>query len=114
MRQTSHPARGRQKTVIPSADAKRENILRVAERLFHERGYADTTIEQIVSELGVAKPYVYYYFRNKQEIFELLSWEPTVACFTVLDGADDGRPAHEKVARALGFQGVSITDSPPL
>lgn len=101
MRQTSHPARGRQKAVIPSADAKRESILRVAERLFHEQGYADTTIEQIVSELGVAKPYLYYYFRNKQEIFELLSWEPTVACFTVLDGPDDGRPAHEKVARAL-------------
>jgi AcrR family transcriptional regulator len=83
------------------ADAKRERILRVAERLFHENGYADTTMEQIVRELGVTKPYVYYYFRNKQELFELLTWEPTVACFTVLDGLDDAMPAHEKVARAL-------------
>ena len=73
----------------------------MAEHLFHQHGYADTTMDQIVSELGVTKPFVYYYFRNKLEIFELLSWEPTVAVFTVLDDPDDGRPAHEKVASAL-------------
>jgi len=83
------------------ADAKRQRILRTAARLFHENGYADTTMEQIVGELGVTKPYVYYYFRNKQELFELLTWEPTVACFTVLDALDPALPAHEKVARAL-------------
>jgi AcrR family transcriptional regulator len=101
MRQEKTPARGRQKAATPGSDAKRERILRVAERLFHEQGYADTTLDQIVGELGVTKPYVYYYFHNKQQIFELLSWEPTVACFTVLDRMDDARPAHEKVARAL-------------
>ena len=95
-------ATGRQRAATAGTDAKRERILRVAERLFHEQGYADTTMDQIVRELGVTKPYVYYYFRNKQEIFEVLSWAPTVACFTVLDGpADDARPAHEKVAQAL-------------
>jgi AcrR family transcriptional regulator len=96
---------GRQRPALrdprAEADAKRERILRVAARLFHENGYADTTMEQIVDELGVTKPYVYYYFRNKQELFERLTWEPTVACFTVLDGLDDALPAHEKVARAL-------------
>lgn len=95
------PVSGRQKAATPGTDAKRERILQAAERLFHAQGYADTTIDQIVRELGVTKPYVYYYFRNKQEIFELLAWEPSVACFTVLDGPDDGRPAHEQVARAL-------------
>lgn len=93
---------GRQKASTAGTDAKRERILQAAERLFHAQGYADTTIDQIVRELGVTKPYVYYYFRNKQEIFEVLSWEPTVACFTVLDlPADDKRPAHEKVAQGL-------------
>jgi len=101
MPRTAHTPRGRQRAATPGGDAKRERILRTAERLFHEQGYADTTMEQIVGELGVTKPYVYYYFRNKQEIFELLSWQPSVACFTVLDGPEDGRPAHEKVARAL-------------
>lgn len=95
-------ASGRQRAATPGTDAKRERILAAAERLFHAQGYADTTMEQIVRALGVTKPYVYYYFRNKQEIFELLAWRPTVACFTVLDlPPDDARPAHEKVARGL-------------
>lgn len=95
-------ARGRQRAATPATDGKRERILKVAERLFHEQGYADTTLEQIVRELGVTKPYLYYYFRNKQEIFEVLSWRPTVACFTALDfPPDDRRPAHVKVADGL-------------
>lgn len=98
----AHPARGRQRAATPGTDEKRERILKVAERLFHEQGYADTTLEQIVRELGVTKPFVYYYFHNKQEIFEVLSWRPTVACFTALDfPADDPRPAHVKVAQGL-------------
>jgi len=97
-----NPAGGRKKAATAGTDEKRERILKVAERLFHEQGYADTTMDQIVRELGVTKPYVYYYFHNKQEIFELLSWRPTVACFTVLDfPPEDRRPAHIKVAEGL-------------
>ena len=102
MRHRTNPARGRQKAATPGTDEKRERILKVAERLFHEQGYADTTLEQIVRELGVTKPFVYFYFHNKQEIFELLAWRPTVACFTVLDfPPTDKRPAHVKVAEGL-------------
>ena len=98
----SAPAQGRQKSSTPGTDAKRAQILSTAERLFHAQGYAHTTMEQIVRELGVTKPYVYYYFRNKQEIFETLSWAPTVECFTSMDFADgDPRPAHEKVMAGL-------------
>ena len=59
-------------------------------------------MEQIVGALGVTKPYVYYYFHNKQEIFETLSWRPTVACFTAMDfPEDDHRPAHTKVTEGI-------------
>lgn len=99
---TSTPSRGRQRAATPGTDAKRERILKVAERLFHEQGYAHTSLSQIARELGVSKPFVYYYFQNKQELFELLSWRPTVACFTALDfPADDRRPAHVKIAQGL-------------
>jgi AcrR family transcriptional regulator len=102
MRHRTNPARGRQKAATPGTDEKRERILKAAEQLFHEQGYADTTMEQIVRALGVTKPFVYYYFHNKQEIFELLAWRPTVACFTAMDfPPDDRRPAHVKVAQGL-------------
>lgn len=96
------PARGRQRTATPGSDAKRERILQVAQGLFAAQGYAHTTMEQIVQALGVTKPYVYYYFRDKRDIFEVLSWRPAVACFTAMDFApDDARPAHEKVMEGL-------------
>lgn len=95
-------ARGRQKAATAGSDEKRERILRAAEALFDAQGYANTTIEQIVQQLGVTKPFVYYYFRNKQEIFETLCWAPAVACFTAMDFADgDNRPAHEKVVEGI-------------
>lgn len=92
----------RQKCITPGTDEKRERILKVAERLFAAQGYTNTTMEQIVRELGVSKPFVYYYFHNKQEIFETLSWRPAVECFTTMDfAADDLRPAHVKVTEGL-------------
>ena len=95
-------ARGRQRASTPSTDEKRERILQAAETLFDRQGYANTTMEQIVQQLGVTKPYVYYYFHNKQEIFETLCWRPSVACFTAMDfPEDDRRPAHVKVAEGM-------------
>ena len=103
MTASTSPARQRrQHSVTAGTDEKRERILRAAERLFAAQGYANTTMEQIVGELGLSKPFVYYYFHNKQEIFETLSWQPTVACFTAMDfGPDDVRPAWVKVTVGL-------------
>ncbi len=93
---------GRQRASTAGTDVQRERILQVATRLFAAQGYANTTLAQIVRELGVTKPFVYYYFRDKQEIFETLSWRPAVECFTSLDFAEhDPRRASEKVMEGL-------------
>jgi AcrR family transcriptional regulator len=93
---------GRQRAATQATDAQRERILAAATRLFADQGYANTTTAQIARELGVAKPFVYYYFRDKQEIFETLSWRPTVDCFTSMDFApDDLRSAREKVMEGI-------------
>lgn len=93
---------GRQRACTPGTDVQRERILQAATVLFAAQGYASTTLAQIARELGVTKPFVYYYFSDKQEIFEVLSWRPTVACFTALDFADnDPRPAVDKVLAGL-------------
>ena len=94
--------RPRQRAPTPGTQSRRETILKAAERLFFEQGYANTTIEQIVGELGVTKPVVYYYFHDKQQIFETLAWRPAVECFTAMDFApDDERPAHVKLEAGL-------------
>jgi AcrR family transcriptional regulator len=89
---------GRQRAATAGTDVQRERILQAAAQLFAAQGYANTTMAQIVRALHVTKPFVYYYFRDKQEIFETLSWRPAVDCFTSLDFADDDpRSAVEKI-----------------
>lgn len=46
----------------------RENIIRVAERLFIIEGYHGTSLENIAREMGVTKAAIYYYIPNKREI----------------------------------------------
>ena len=93
---------GRQRASTAGTDVQRERILQAAAQLFASQGYANTTMAQIVRALDVTKPFVYYYFRDKQEIFETLSWQPAVDCFTSLDFAEgDPRPAVDKVKEGI-------------
>ena len=45
-----------------------ELILDVSSKLFRERGYDRTTLDDVAAELSVTKPSLYYYFRSKEEI----------------------------------------------
>ena len=38
--------------------------------LFAEKGYASTSVREIVEGAGVTKPVLYYYFKSKEELFE--------------------------------------------
>lgn len=53
-----------------SGEESRKKILEVAEKLFLEKGYDDTSISDIVKELGMTKGVIYHHFKSKQNIFE--------------------------------------------
>lgn len=46
----------------------KDAIVAIASRLFQERGYHATSLEQVARELGVTRPALYYYFRSKQDL----------------------------------------------
>lgn len=51
-----------------------EKILEVSQRLFVEKGYDNTTIQDIVNELGgLTKGAIYHHFKSKEEIMDALS-----------------------------------------
>ena len=51
-----------------------DKILEVSERLFLEKGYENTTIQDIVDGLGgLTKGAVYHHFQSKEEIMEALA-----------------------------------------
>lgn len=51
----------------------RECILKVAASLFARKGYAATTVREIVEAAGVTKPALYYHFRSKERLFQDLT-----------------------------------------
>ena len=50
----------------------KRKIFEASMKLFSEKGYEGTSIEEITSEVGVAKGTLYYHFTSKEEIFDFL------------------------------------------
>jgi TetR/AcrR family transcriptional regulator len=56
----------------------REKMLLSAIELFNRKGYAATTVREIVAKAGLTKPVLYYYFGNKECIYRELMLPPFV------------------------------------
>lgn len=57
------------KEKIDALPEKAKDILEAAIPVFAEKGYHDTTVEDIAQKAGVAKGTVYLYFANKEDLF---------------------------------------------
>lgn len=57
----------------------RQRLLETATELFAEKGYAGTSVREIVDRAGVSKPVLYYYFKSKEGLFyAILEWAAEV------------------------------------
>ncbi|AVO46474.1 TetR family transcriptional regulator [Phreatobacter cathodiphilus] len=54
------------------AEETRRRLLEVAERIFHAKGVATTSLEEIASEAGVTRGAVYWHFANKADLIMAL------------------------------------------
>jgi AcrR family transcriptional regulator len=66
-------------------ELKRRAVLQSAARLIRRMGYDPLSLGDIAVDLHVAKPTIYYYFKNKEEIVRELM---ILSVATFLDGAD--------------------------
>lgn len=46
-----------------------QRLLDAAMLLFSRKGYAATSVRELVEQAGVTKPVLYYYFRNKAGLY---------------------------------------------
>ncbi len=53
---------------VPDA-AARQRLAKAAVSLFTQKGYAATTVREIVEAAGVTKPALYYHFKSKEGIY---------------------------------------------
>lgn len=59
---------------------KRKRIVDAARRLFYEKGYERTTLDDIAERLQVTKPFIYSYYRNKNEILHEIAQQCIGEC----------------------------------
>ena len=50
-----------------------EKILRVASRMFAEKGFANVSVRDICRETGTSAPVIYYYFGSKKGLFDAVA-----------------------------------------
>ena len=64
-------------------------ILQAAENVFQKWGFNKTTMEDIAPEAGKGKSTIYYYYKSKEEIFEVLAAKELNAIFERTKAAID-------------------------
>ena len=88
-----------------------QEIYEQATRLFAERGFAGTSFQDIADAVGLTRPALYHYVRNKEELLARLVAEftedPAADIATVAGRADTGpdRKIHDIVTETVRRQG---------
>ena len=57
---------------VKEYDERYNEFLNIGQRLFYQKGYAQTSVQDIIGELGVAKVLFYYYFPSKTDLLEAI------------------------------------------
>ncbi|MFO1393597.1 MAG: TetR/AcrR family transcriptional regulator [Steroidobacteraceae bacterium] len=83
-------------------DLKREAVVRAAALAFNERGYHNTSLDDVAAALGVTKPTVYYYVANKEQLlFECFREGLQRIREAVRESERSDRPARERLAAVV-------------
>jgi AcrR family transcriptional regulator len=94
-------AEHRSKQVPRAHTAALDRLFTAAVELFGERGYAGTTVDEIVERAGVAKGTVYYHFRSKSELVSALLDDGLRRLAESFRSEIEGAPDGDAALRAL-------------
>ena len=84
-------------------DARREQIFSVGARLFAEKGYERTSLQEVADLLGVTKPALYYYYPSKEQLlFEIMSFVMDRVLADITEVADSTLSPYDKLRELVG------------
>lgn len=107
------------KPVPPDKPVKRERITQqaivaTAARLFAQKGFGATSLEDIADVLGATKGALYYHVKNKEEILRLIYMTVlTVSEEPLRRIVESDQPPQEKLRRAIEHQTTVAADRSP-
>jgi AcrR family transcriptional regulator len=80
----------------------REHILKVAMHIFSKFGFQKTTVDEIAKAAHKAKGSVYYYFRNKEELFQnVVEKEFNILQRELINAVDEGKTGKVKLSNYI-------------
>ena len=83
---------------------KYHQILETASRLFAQKGYKSTSMNEIANELGIKKATIYYYFPSKEQIlFEIMNFAMDEALKDLKKISKMKIPPMKKLEESLKF-----------
>ncbi|MGB3622989.1 MAG: TetR/AcrR family transcriptional regulator [Ketobacter sp.] len=87
--------------ISKKAGRTRASILAAAENLFSTHGFASTRLEDVADELGLTRAALFYYFRDKQTLYDAMIAHTFGPLARQLEDllADDG-PVSERIEAA--------------
>ena len=85
----------------PGYDGQRERILSHAARLFAQRGYPATSMNEVADACGMSKPSLYHYFRDKYALLVSIAEGHVNRLEALVDEVDRERLAPETRLRQL-------------
>lgn len=107
MQPARQPKRQRRKEARPA------EIIAAALKLFSERGFAATRLEDVAEAAGVSKATIYLYFESKEDLFKAIIREiatPRLDAIEALVEGFDGRAVD--LVRGLAERARAIAGSP--
>jgi AcrR family transcriptional regulator len=104
---------GQETPVGPRAMRTRGKLLEAAARLFTERGYLNTSLNDLAQEAGVSLPTIYQYFADRNDIVATLAADHALGMLSA--GADDWNPMTGRLGlrRAIAALVTLYAESSP-
>ena len=81
--------------------ARRQELTRIAARLFAERGYQGTSLADLADGLGLQKPSLYHHIDSKEDLLWEIAWAGAEAFHAGLDDIPADAHATERIRLAL-------------
>lgn len=88
----------------------RQKILKASRRLFKEKGYENTMIEDVANRAEISKATLYNYFPNKESLLVGTMDDVAYSFKKFIDGMDKSMPIDDRIRKAMTFL---ILDSIP-
>ncbi|MBW9147188.1 TetR/AcrR family transcriptional regulator [Clostridium sp. CM028] len=95
--------------IVKEAEERRKEILDAADELFCQKGFDGTSTNDIIEKVGIARGTLYYHFKSKEGIMDVLIERYNVRILGAAQkiAADKSMPVNKRIMRVVMALNIS-------